>query len=245
MASRPAAAFDNPHGCQMQRGGTKRFGLLFYQGNFCVYGLCLRSEAGRVPAFLVCERRICMQLTHRGTVVLKTPRLLLRPLCLEDAGDMFRNWTSDPEVARYVSWEAHKSEEDSRAFLENVVAGYARPDGYNWGIVFEGTLIGSIGVARMSEADLNCEMGYCLGRRWWGRGIATEALRALIDFLFGQVGFHRVAAVHDPENPASGRVMQKSGMTREGTLRQNRLLKERFVDTVVYSILRGEWEAGT
>ena len=90
---------------------------------------------------------------------------------------------------------------------------------------------------------MNCETGYCLGRRWWGRGIATEALRAVIDFLFAQVNFHRVAAVHDPNNPASGRVMQKAGMTREGMLRQSALIKGRFVDSVVYSILRDEWEA--
>ena len=87
------------------------------------------------------------------------------------------------------------------------------------------------------------QAGYCLGRRWWGRGIATEALRALVDFLFAQVNFHRVGAVHDPDNPASGRVMQKAGMVREGVLRQQRFLKGRFVDTVVYSILRDEWEA--
>lgn len=184
-----------------------------------------------------------MQLTHRGTVPLETRRLLLRPMCLADAGDMFRNWTGDAEAARYVSWEPHASEADSRAYLEGVVAGYSQPNYYNWGIVFEETLIGSVGVARMSEADLNCEAGYCLGRRWWGRGIATEALRALVDFLFAQVNFHRVAAVHDPDNPASGRVMQKAGMVREGVLRQQRFLKGRFVDTVVYSILRDEWEA--
>ena len=75
-----------------------------------------------------------------------------------------------------------------------------------------------------------------------GQGIAAEALGALCDFLFGQVGFHRIAAVHDPANPASGRVMQKAGMTCEGTLRQQRFIKGRFVDAVVYSILRDEWE---
>ena len=56
-----------------------------------------------------------MQLTHRGTVPLETRRLLLRPMCLADAGDMFRNWTGDAEVARYVSWEPPASEADSRA----------------------------------------------------------------------------------------------------------------------------------
>ena len=184
-----------------------------------------------------------MMLEHKGTLPLRTPRLLLRPVRVEDAADMFQNWAGDPEVARYLSWETHKSEADSRAYLESMTAGYARPGVYDWGIVFEETLVGTIGVPRMSEADLNCEVGYCLGRRWWGRGIATEALRAVIDFLFAQVGFHRIAAVHDPENPASGRVMQKAGMSREGMLRQSAWLKGRFVDTVVYSILRDEWEA--
>ncbi|HIS02541.1 MAG TPA: GNAT family N-acetyltransferase [Candidatus Pullichristensenella avicola] len=183
-----------------------------------------------------------MPLTHVGTVALVTPRLALRRLRMEDAGDMFRNWAGDAQVARYVTWQAHRSEEDSRAFLEGVVSGYDRPDRYNWGIVFAGDLIGTIGVVRISEADGNCEVGYCLGRRWWGQGIAAEALGALCDFLFGQVGFHRIAAVHDPANPASGRVMQKAGMTCEGTLRQQRFIKGRFVDAVVYSILRDEWE---
>ena len=87
------------------------------------------------------------------------------------------------------------------------------------------------------------ELGYCIGKRWWGRGLMTEAVRAVVGYLFAEVGVRRVCAQHDTENPASGAVMRKAGMTKDGVLRQGGRNNRGIVDTAVYSILREEWAA--
>ena len=89
------------------------------------------------------------------------------------------------------------------------------------------------------------EVAYCLSRAFWGRGIMTEALMAVIDFLIGKVGFLRIEAKHATENIASGRVMEKCGMQLEGVLRKgHRLLSTgELVDIAIRAILREEWEA--
>lgn len=183
-----------------------------------------------------------MRLTHKGTVELATPRLTLRRLSVDDAQEMYQNWACDPQVTRFLTWEPYQSVSTACEYLEAMVKDYARSDFYNWGIVFEGALVGSISVVRVDEEDFGCWIGYCIGRAWWGRGIVAEALRAVIGFLFSAVGFERVAAIHDRENPNSGKVMRKAGMTYEGTLRKSKFGKGRFIDTVYYAILREEWE---
>ena len=84
-------------------------------------------------------------------------------------------------------------------------------------------------------------MGYCMGRTHWGKGIMTEALTALIDFFFTEVGVNRIEADHDPNNPASGRVMEKSGMIYEGTLRQAGRSNQGIIDVSRWAILRQDW----
>jgi RimJ/RimL family protein N-acetyltransferase len=84
-------------------------------------------------------------------------------------------------------------------------------------------------------------MGYWIGAPYWNRGYATEAARAVLRFAFDTVGLHRIYATHFTRNPASGRVMEKTGMQREGVWREHLMRGERFEDAVVYGILREEW----
>lgn len=184
-----------------------------------------------------------MRLEHTGTVTLRTQRLTLRRLRVDDAPEMYQNWACDPKVAKYLTWEPHPSVDATREYLEALVKKYDRGDFYEWGIVFEGALVGTIGVVKIEEENFGCMIGYCIGRAWWGQGLTAEALRAMIGHLFSRVGMQRVAAVHDRENPNSGKVMRKAGMTCEGTLRAARFLKGHFIDLVCHSILREEWEA--
>lgn len=85
-------------------------------------------------------------------------------------------------------------------------------------------------------------MGYCMGRAHWGKGIMPEALSALIDFFFGEVGINRVEAEHEVNNPKSGRVMEKAGMRYEGTKRQGGSSNQGIVDICMWAILRQDWE---
>ena len=84
------------------------------------------------------------------------------------------------------------------------------------------------------------QIGYCIGRTWWHKGIMTEALNAVIDFFFDTVGANRVEARHDINNPNSGAVMRKCGMQYEGTLRQADRNNQGICDTAYYSILSTE-----
>lgn len=181
-------------------------------------------------------------MTHLGTKTIQTPRLTLRRFVLEDARTMYENWASDPEVTKYLTWPAHGSEDISAMVLSSWVESYVREDYYQWAIEFEGRPVGSIAVVSMDDKTADAEIGYCIGRPWWHRGIMSEALKAVVDYLFGKVGVNRVSARHDPRNPNSGAVMRKCGMTYEGTLRQHGRNNQGICDDVYYSILRGEWE---
>ena len=156
-----------------------------------------------------------------GTQTIETHRLILRRYTIEDAEDMYNNWAKDPEVTHFLTWPAHTSVEISHLVLNDWIPRYVDGGYFNWAIVWKesGHAIGNISVVKLNEAVEAGDIGYCLGRAYWGKGIMPEALRAVMDFLFGTVGLNRVAACHAPENPKSGRVMAKAGMIREGVLR--------------------------
>ncbi len=174
---------------------------------------------------------------------LETERLILRPLTLEDASDVFA-YASEPEVALYVPWEAHRSLEDSRDFIASLVERARRGEPDTWGIVdrSSGRMIGSIRL-EYRPTHAQASVGYVLGRRHWNRGLTTEAVRAVLRFGFKEVGLNRISAVCHVENAASERVMRKVGMTYEGTVREGYWVKGGFESRKLYSILRREWLA--
>lgn len=182
-------------------------------------------------------------LNHKGTKIIETERLILRPFRSEDAPFVFKNWASDREVPKYLTWNVHRSLADSENVVNMWAAQYNDTSTYNWVIVLKelGEPIGSIGVARIYENIDGAEIGYCIGRKWWNSGIMTEAFSAVIPYLF-EVGFNRIDAAHAVKNPASGRVMQKCGLTFEGTFRQFfRSTAGELLDISYYSILREEF----
>jgi len=153
-------------------------------------------------------------LNHKGTVTIETIRLNLRRFRPDDADDMFRNWASDPEVCKYLSWGPYTDPGPCYSRVISWVKSYAYKNSYVWAIELKGanTVIGSISVEISSDLVRACEVGYCIGRPYWNRGIMTEALRAVMHFLFYEVGYRMIIAKHDVLNTASGRVMQKVGM---------------------------------
>ena len=182
---------------------------------------------------------------HLGTQVLKTARLTLRPFVVSDAEPMYKNWASDPEVVRYLTWPVHSSADATRFLIESWCARYAEPDYYQWAIQPDGEteVIGSIAAVNIDERTGCITVGYCIGKRWWGRGYIPVALSAVIAFFFDEVGANRIDAQHDINNPKSGRVMQKCGMHKEGVLRGKGFNNQGICDEVVYSILRNEYFA--
>ncbi len=181
-------------------------------------------------------------MTHLGTKTIETNRLILRCFISEDAQAMYENWSSDPEVTKFLTWPTHSSVEVSQWVLSDWISHYLEPDFYQWAIVPKdlGAPIGSISVVSKSERLQKVEIGYCIGRSWWHRGYMSEALAAVIEFFFDEVGMNRVEACYDPNNPHSGAVMRKCGMTYEGTHRQSGWNNQGLCDASWYSILKTE-----
>lgn len=181
-------------------------------------------------------------LTHKGTQTIETPRLLLRKAQMTDAQDMFGNWASDPEVTKYVAWPTYKTLNSVFSTIKVWLEEYPKADYYVWLIILKeiDQNIGAISVVDWNDSIKKAEIGYCLGSSWWYKGMATEALKAVIDFLFDEVGMNRIEAVYDPNNPHSGSVMRKCGMQYEGTARAAGRNNQGICDACHYAILRND-----
>ncbi len=181
-------------------------------------------------------------LTHKGTQTIQTARLILRRAIPEDAEPMFRNWASDPEVTKYLTWPPHENIEVTQNLLVRWMGEYEKGEYYHWMIVLKepGEPIGSLLASTVGRAQ-SAHIGYCIGKTWWHQGIMSEALQAVIDYLFGEVGYHRIEAMHDPNNPNSGRVMRKCGMKYEGTTHASDRNNQGICDADHYAILRSDW----
>jgi len=176
--------------------------------------------------------------------ILETSRLILKKISSEDAEDMFE-YASDPEVTKYLSsWEYHKNIEDSLKFINLLLSRYEKGNPSDWGVYLKenGKLIGTCGFSFIDEKNMVGEVGYVLGRKYWNKGIMTEAVRKVIEFGFEKLNLNRIQARCKVENIASERVMQKVGMKFEGVLREAVFAKGRFWDMKMYSILKREYE---
>lgn len=177
---------------------------------------------------------------HLGTKKLETKRLILRKFNNDDYINMYNNWAKEKEVARFMPWSSHKNTEETKNIIDLWISKYENSNEYNWVIEIKESneIIGTITVVKQSESNDCCEIGYASGTKYWGHGYMPEALKRVIKFLFEEVGFHRIEAKHATENPNSGKVMQKSGMTYEGTLKQKFKLNDgTYVDTKIYGII--------
>lgn len=178
-----------------------------------------------------------------GTKEMKTERLTLRAFCASDAEQMFANWANDLVVTKYLTWQPHGDIEVTRALLTLWEEEAKKTETFNWGIEFEGTLIGNISILQVNDFNERGMIGYCMGRKWWGKGIMTEALREVLRYCFEEVGFYRITGQHAAANLGSGKVMEKCGLQYEGILRSHSRLKStgERVDIVVRGITRDDY----
>jgi ribosomal-protein-alanine N-acetyltransferase len=182
---------------------------------------------------------------HKGTLNIETKRLLLRRFVREDALPMYKTWATDSDVTRYLSWFPHENVEVTKNILNTWIEQYKSTEYYNWAVAIKDNkkLMGSISVVRQYKEHDVCEIGYCYGKEFWGKGYGTEALEGVIDFMINKVGFNRVHAYHHAENEASGKVMKKAGMKYEGRMREyHKDTRGVYVDCDMYAILRKDLE---
>ena len=182
-------------------------------------------------------------LTHTGTQNIETERLLLRRFKIKDAQQMFDNWAKDPENVKYLSWQAYKNIDDVYQILKEWIEYYKNKNYYRWCITLKDTaeVIGGIDVI-LTLDHIDCfELGYVLSKKYWNRGIMTEALKSVINYLFKECNAHRIQARHDVNNIPSGKVMIKSDMKHEGILRKSdKTNTGQWCDIAIYSILKSD-----
>ena len=133
-------------------------------------------------------------MTHIGTQTIKTKRLTLRQFNMNDVQAAFNNWESDNEVTEFLRWTAHTDISTTKQVLEYWVQSYANESYYQWAIVLPeiDEPIGCIGVVEQDDRISMVHIGYALGKKWWNEGYMSEALEAVIEFLFTQVGVNRI-----------------------------------------------------
>lgn len=166
-----------------------------------------------------------------GSVNLETERFILRKFRMSDARDIYSNWLSDKDSARYNAWKVHSSIEVTKEYLSEWIDSYNRDDYFHWAIEDKNTeeVIGSITVSNVKKRKRYCEVGYSIAKKMWNQGIATEVLIRILKFLTEEVGFERVGALHDVRNQASGKVMKKAGMKFVKNTRQIFLNSSNFI----------------
>lgn len=180
---------------------------------------------------------------HLGTKRIETKRLILRPFLMEDAQVMYKNWASDDEVTKFLTWPTHSNSEISKKVTESWVAEYEKDHFYQWCIELKSAqeAIGSISIVHINDDTQAVEVGYCIGRQFWNQGITSEALDAIVSFFFEEVGVNRIQARHDTNNPNSGKVMQRCGFQLEGVHRQADKNNMGICDAAYYGILAKDY----
>jgi len=172
-------------------------------------------------------------------IKIETKRLILRDFVPAD-WLAAHQWGSDPQVVRFMPWGPNSSAQ-TKAYVRLVrrLSRLKPRTKFELGVVLksENRLIGGCGIRIQNQVFMEGDLGYVFHRSYWGRGYATEATKAIIDFGFSKLKMHRIWATCDPSNKASARVLEKAGMKREGLLRKNVLQKGAWRDSYLYAIL--------
>lgn len=176
---------------------------------------------------------------------LETPRLILREFQVGDWRATNR-YESDPEVVLYQSFDV-MSEAESRAYITKAIDEQRSPSRRVFDLAMilkeSGELIGRIGLCHTKPEYQEGTIWYVMDRGHWGKGLMTEAVHAMIEAGFKSLGMRRIIAETDPANIGSIRVLQKNGFRREAYHRQSMFLKGRWVDSLVFALLRDEFSS--
>ena len=177
-----------------------------------------------------------------AAITLTTPRLAVRPLIEADVPALFAIF-SHPEVMRYWSSPPYTEVAQARTMVLNVQEGYQTGEFLQLGLArrSDGALLGTCTLFSFSATSRRAELGYALGRPYWGMGYMHEALTALVDYAFDTLNLHRLEADIDPRNTASARTLERLGFRYEGLGRERWIVEGEISDTAWYGLLAREW----
>ena len=187
-----------------------------------------------------------MEITPQNYLPIETPRFIIRDLEMDD-WESVHSYASVPETSRYMIWGPN-TEEDTQNFIKRVIAHSTHQPRTHYSLTAylkeEKKIIGGCDI-RFETSGHNHytgSIGYCLHPDYWLQGYGTEMAQAMIEFGFTNLQMHRIFATCDVENIASIRVLEKSGMTKEGCMREHVLLNNKWRNSYLYAILIHEWE---
>ncbi len=173
---------------------------------------------------------------------LETERLRLRQIEESDASSLM-NYLTDPEVMEYYGLAPFQSIKDALNEISWYQSIFKENTGIRWGITLKGEdeIIGSCGFLNMSPQNYRTEVGYELSKQYWGKGIAGEALDAVLSYGFESMNLQRIQALIEPPNVASIRLVEKHGFVREGLLRNFEFTGNKFDDLYMYALLKQDF----
>lgn len=178
---------------------------------------------------------------EKGFPIIETSRLILRKVTTDDADDMF-NYLSDKDVVEPMGLEPCKTVKDVWDEISWYKSIYEEGTGIRWGITRKdsGKVIGSCGFLNMLTKHFRAEVGYELSKDYWGKGIASEALSAVVKYGYHHFQLERIEALIEPANLASQKLVERQGFKREGLLRHYEFTCGKFDDLYMYSIIKDE-----
>ena len=184
-----------------------------------------------------------MTTSSNRTVIIEMERVVLRQLMAADAPALYAIF-SHPEVMRYWAsppWTSITQAEERLARAQN---GYRSEEGFQWGIERreDGDLMGTCSLFSFNRPSRRCEIGYALGRPYWGQGYMGEALRALVAYAFTTLDLNRLEADIDPRNTSSAKTLERLGFQKEGFLPERWIVGDEVSDTWLYGLLRRNWQ---
>lgn len=170
-------------------------------------------------------------------------RVSLRPITERDIDSLFSIF-SDPEVMRYWSSPPLQDKDEAKQLLSDIQDKFHRRLFFQWGVArrADDLLIGTSTLFHVDSNNYRAEIGYALGRLHWGNGYIQEALRALINYAFGELHLERIEADVDPRNKPSIRTLERLGFQKEGFLRERWKVNGEIQDALFYGLLRREWD---
>ena len=180
----------------------------------------------------------------KGTKELETERLLLRKIKDGDYKIAYKEWCSDPDQVKYTIHGIHKNEEVTKKVYDRWIEEYSDPKTLRWIIVLKSNNepIGTIDINNSMAKFSSVEPGYVIAKKYWGNGYATEALKAVMKYLFEELEVELVYAEFMEDNIGSGRVMEKCGMKKDGILRNRCVDKTgKRENLLAYSITKDEF----
>ncbi|MGN7763373.1 GNAT family N-acetyltransferase [Paenibacillus helianthi] len=174
--------------------------------------------------------------------ILETERLILRQLKQDDAREVFQYFSLD-EVTKFYDLESFTTINQAEALIGRWNQKFEENQGFRWGITLKSDhrVIGTCGFHGWMKKHSKAEIGYELTPEYWRKGIMTEANQKIIEFGFNELRLNRIEAFVEPENLSSRKVLEKKGFCEEGVLKEHYFWGNRFVDVVIYALLKKDY----